>query len=948
MIMTQNTPITDTSQKDQSVGNSFEGSPLDYLKRSTQNTNDQSVKIETPDFIGDITITDDDNDNDDNLENKNIQHTGGIKKVEPLKIDSVDVPDDVIKSEGTLPRSQRKALTVDISDKEHPAQTKSVIPKEISDNQEFQKEDQENEKNPFLEIQKSSREIAEENNGEEKSEIVSMEQMREELEDKNDSNEGDKISSENIESDKSDISKEQNTEDYAMPDVSSAKESVPEIISEKEEAIETQVHNLKIQDEKTEIVVPKEKAKTGFLAGLKNKWETHKAKNKKKAEARKASKNSDNLDDVKIEKKNMSKEEIEKITEDDANLAELFENYNPETDRKKLTPKLRQQIIEAEKFYNDGIVNIKDLISPTSMTVTPKHLELNNMHVKSYYVYNYPRYLEANWLNQIINFDATLDISLFVYPTDSAKMMKILRKKVTQMRASRHMRADKGFTNDVALETALEDAEQLRVDLQRGKERLFQVGVYFTVYAKDKNKLEVMSKQVETILGGLLVLTRSGDFQTERCFNTTLPQCTDEIQVFRNMNTAPLSTTFPFVSNTLTSNEGILYGLNRHNNSLIIFDRFNLENANSVIFAKSGAGKSYTVKLEVLRSMMMGTDVIIIDPEKEYETLTNTIGGTYVNISLNSKHRINPFDLPLSIESDGESNTKSLLRENIITLSGLMNLMLGKLNPEESSIMDKALFQTYEIKGITEEITNPRDYEMPTMIDLEKILESMEGGKGLAMRLEKYTTGTFSGLFSKHTNVDMNSGLLCFGIRDLEEMLRPIAMHILLNYIWNRVRSKLKKRMLVIDEAWNLVQYEDSGRFLHNLCKRSRKYYLGISTITQDVEDFLGSKWGKPIITNSSLQILLRQSPTAVDKLKQIFYLTEQEKYLLLNSNIGQGLFFAGNQHVAIQIIASYGEHKIVTTNPKDLLENKEESVQDEDDNIEDDNPEEIENNSEV
>lgn len=652
--------------------------------------------------------------------------------------------------------------------------------------------------------------------------------------------------------------------------------------------------------------------KTGLVGGLKNKWKQHVQKNKQLATARKA-------EDAPVTES--IKKEVAKTKIDDP-IEALFENYDPKKDRKKLTPELRKKIIAAERFYQEGTVNVKDLISPSSFEISPRKLRLNQLHVRTYYVYNYPRYLETNWLNQLINFDATFDLSLFVYPTDSARMMRILRKKVTQMRASAHMASEKGVTNDTALDTALEDAEQLRIDLQRGKERFFQVGVYFSIYAETAEKLDLITKQVETILGGLLVLSRPAEFQTERGFNSTLPQCTDDLDIVRNMNTGPLSTTFPFVSSSLTSNEGILYGLNRHNNSLIIFDRFKLENANSVIFAKSGAGKSYAVKLEVLRALMMNTDVIILDPEKEYETLTHTIGGSYINISLNSPHRINPFDLPKALDPEND-NTATLLRESVITLSGLMNLMLGKLNPEESSLMDKALYQTYAIKGITAELEDPTQYQMPTMVDLHKVLQSMQGAKSMAMRLEKYTTGTFAGLFSQQTNVDLGTGLLCFGIRDLEDQLRPISMHILLNFIWNRVRSQLKRRMLVIDEAWNIVQHEDSGRFLHNLCKRARKYYLGITTITQDVEDFMHSPWGKPIITNSSMQLLLKQAPSAMELLKPVFNLTDQEKYLLLNSGVGQGLFFAGNQHVAIQIIASYGEDKIVTTNPQELLDQK-------------------------
>lgn len=651
-----------------------------------------------------------------------------------------------------------------------------------------------------------------------------------------------------------------------------------------------------------------EKSSSGLLLSLKDKWQNHIQKNKQQAVARKGLKTNGTLEGNTAAV--IKKDPVE----------ELFENYDPKKDRKKLTPELRRKIVAAEKFYQEGTANVIDLIAPSSFEISPRKLRLNNLYVRTYYVYNYPRYLETNWLNQLINFDATFDLSLFVYPTDSARMMRILRKKVTQMRASAHMQVSKGITNDTALDTALEDAEQLRIDLQRGKERFFQVGVYFSVYAETKEKLDLITKQLETILGGLLVLTRPAEFQTERGFSSTLPQCMDDLDIVRNMNTEPLSTTFPFVSSSLTSNEGILYGLNRHNNSLIIFDRFKLENANSVIFAKSGAGKSYAVKLEVLRALMMNTDVIILDPEKEYETLTHTIGGSYMNISLNSPHRINPFDLPKALDPETD-NTATLLCESVITLSGLMNLMLGKLTPEESSLMDKALYQTYTIKGITAELQDPTTYQMPTMVDLHNVLLSMQGAKSMAMRLEKFTTGTFAGLFSQQTNVDLSSGLLCFGIRDLEDQLRPISMHILLNFIWNRVRSEMKRRMLVIDEAWNIVQHEDSGRFLHNLCKRARKYYLGITTITQDVEDFMHSPWGKPIITNSSMQLLLKQAPSAMEMLKPVFNLTDQEKYLLLNSNVGQGLFFAGNQHVAIQIIASYGEDRIVTTNPQELLD---------------------------
>ncbi len=586
-----------------------------------------------------------------------------------------------------------------------------------------------------------------------------------------------------------------------------------------------------------------------------------------------------------------------------------------------------QEIRDAEKIYKQGIATIKDLIAPSSMEIMVDKIKVSGLYARSFFVYAYPRYTEVNWLSPIINFDVSMDISMFIYPSSSAKMMKFLKNKVAQIQSSIHMDQEKGMVSDPALETALQDAEELRRNIQRGEERFFQFGLYFTIYAEEEDKIKKIQTKLETALGGRLVLTKSADLQMEHGFNSSLPLANDELEVSHNMNTNPLSTTFPFSSSDLTSSEGILYGINRHNDSLIIFDRFNLENANSVVFAKSGAGKSYAVKLEILRSLMMGTDVIIIDPENEYEELSRTVNGTYLKVSLNSEQRINPFDLPTPMGEADESSGE-ILRSSIITLHGLLNLMLGKLTPEEEGLMDKALLDTYALKGITMETPNPSQLEPPTMEDLHDILLNTKGGEKLAQRLQKYTLGTFSGLFNRATNVDLNnSGLMVFCIRDLEDTLRPIAMYIILNYIWNTVRSKLKKRLLVIDEAWSLMQYEDSARFLYGLVKRARKYYLGITTITQDVEDFVESAYGKPIITNSSMQLLLKQSPSAIDKLASVFNLTEGEKYLLLNANVGQGLFFAGLKHVAIQIIASFSEDRIVTTNPEEVLKKRAEDL---------------------
>lgn len=588
----------------------------------------------------------------------------------------------------------------------------------------------------------------------------------------------------------------------------------------------------------------------------------------------------------------------------------------------QLTAEEKKQLLDAEKIYQDGLASVRDLIAPASMEIRYDRVLFDGMYAQTFYVFMYPRYLDANWLSPVINFEVSLDISQFIYPIDSAAIMKVLRRKVTQMQSSMHMAQERGSVRDPGLETALEDAESLRTEIQRGQEKFFQFGLYFTVYADDEKKMQTIAKQLESLLGGKLVLTRRAAVQAEAGFNSTLPLCLDQLETMRNMNTSPLSATFPFTSSTLTANDGILYGVNRHNDSLVIFDRFKLENANSVVFAKSGAGKSYAVKLEIMRLMMLGTDVIIIDPENEYESLAQALGGSYLRLSLTSDRRINPFDLPPAV-ADEVVQPGDILRQNIITLLGLLKVMLGEMTPVEEGVLDKALIDTYALKGITMQLADPSTYPPPTMEDLYNTLSTMEGASNLAQRLQKFTSGTYGGLFSQPTNVDLTSGLMIFSVRDLDEGLRPIAMYIVLNHIWSQVRRELKRRVMVIDEAWSLMQHGDSARFLYGLVKRARKYYLGITTITQDVEDFMKSEFGKPIITNSSMQILLKQAPSAVDLLAQVFNLTEGEKYILLNSAIGQGLFFAGNKHAAIQIIASYNEDQIITTNPEQLLKQR-------------------------
>lgn len=571
------------------------------------------------------------------------------------------------------------------------------------------------------------------------------------------------------------------------------------------------------------------------------------------------------------------------------------------------------------KQYEEGLQKILDLIAPSAMEIKNNEVILGDLHSRTLYVYNWPNYIYPNWMSQLVNFGAQMQVSHFLYPTSNAAIMKMLRKKVAELRSSIRMLEQRGIVRDPTLEAALQDAEELRDLLARGQQKLFQFGMYITLYADEEEKLKKLQTDIESIIGGKLVLTKPAFFQMEHAFNSTLPLCLDELEITRNMNTSPIATSFPFSSSDLTDNHGILYGINRHNDSLVIFDRFDLPNANCNVFATSGAGKSFGVKLEILRSLMLGTEVLVIDPENEYVELCKTVDGSFIPMSLHSDFKINPFDLPKAIRGE-DSQVGEELRASVLNLHGLFKLMLGTLTPAEDGVLDKAILDTYALKGITLQTEDIGSKEPPTLHDLVEVLETTEGGENMAKILQKYTTGSYAGLFDQATNVELEKQMVVFQIRDLEDQLRPIAIYIILNFLWNRVRAELKKRFLVIDEAWNLMQYEDSARFLFGIVKRARKYFLGITTITQDVDDFVNSPYGKPIITNSALQVLLKQSPTAVDNLQKLFYLTEGEKYVLLNSGVGQGIFFAGNKHVAIQIIASPAEASVITTKPEEVL----------------------------
>lgn len=589
-----------------------------------------------------------------------------------------------------------------------------------------------------------------------------------------------------------------------------------------------------------------------------------------------------------------------------------------------LATKHQQQAQEeqAMKVFSEGVSNILDVIAPAVFLITPNDLQLGEQYVKTLFVYTYPRFLETNWLSRIIDFDITMDISMFIYPLETKEVMSDLKKKLGQFGSSITIQQEKGSPRDPELETAVGDIEELRDVLQRGESRLFHYSLYFTVYAKSREELKTITRQMESVLGGMLIYTKQALLQQEQGFNTTAPFGLDQLAVTRNLDTGSLSTTFPFTTASLSSDTGILYGVNRHNNSLIIFDRFALENANSVVFAKSGSGKSYAIKLETLRSLMLGTDILIIDPENEYKALCEAVGGSYLEVSLNSERRINPFDLP---HPESGQSGEDVLRSTVTDLHGLIALMVGGLSPEEDALLDKALYETYAIKDIT---TDPQTQtkEPPLMSDLVAVLNNIAGTESVVKRLSKYTEGTYAGLFNQPTNFNLGDGFVVFSIRDLEEQLRPIAMYVILNYIWTQIRLNFKKRIMVIDEAWWMMQYPDSARFLYSLAKRARKYYLGLTIISQDVEDFLQNQYGKAVVNNSSMQILLKQSTASINQVAQVFGLTEGEKMLLLQSDVGEGLFFAGQDHASIKIIASYNEDQIITTNPQELLARQKQS----------------------
>jgi type IV secretory pathway VirB4 component len=578
-------------------------------------------------------------------------------------------------------------------------------------------------------------------------------------------------------------------------------------------------------------------------------------------------------------------------------------------------PEAKPKVVNPNLAISQGM-SLLDAIAPQSIEEDFDYIKINDIYFRTIFVGGYPRFVAPGWLEPVVNIDTSLDIAFYVYPVDGKSVLDDLRRKIAEMEAEMSTDIERGKIVDPGTQAKLEDAQSLQEQLVKGIERFYEFSFYITIPANSVEELNQLTKQVESQLGSLLIVSKHALLDQESGFLSTAPFGMDRLNITRNMDTTSVATTFPLTSTELSSDRGVLYGINSQNESFIIFDRFSLENANMSIFATSGAGKSYFVKLEALRSLMVGVEVIVIDPESEYKPLATAVGGEYISFSFNSPAKINPFDLS-QIREEGENQ----LGLKILSLHSLMKVIMGAITPTQEALLDRALVMTYRAKGITMD-PDTQGKEPPLMEDLYKTLIGMEvpDALDLAARIEKFVRGSFIGIFDKQTNINITNPFTVFSVKDLQDALRPIAMFIILDFIWTKIKKDMKKRILVVDEAWHMMKYPDTAQFLWSVVKRARKYFLGLTTITQDVEDFLGQDIGKAIVTNSAMQVLLKQSPAAIDKIGEVFYLSQGEKQLLLAANVGEGIFFAGPHHAPIRVVASEDENRLITTKPQEVI----------------------------
>lgn len=571
-----------------------------------------------------------------------------------------------------------------------------------------------------------------------------------------------------------------------------------------------------------------------------------------------------------------------------------------------------------EALEKNKDLSIADVIAPQEVEVNFDYIKIGDIFFRTLFISGYPRFVVPGWLEPVVNFDHSLDISFFVYPVEGRTVLDDLRRKITEMEAEISTDIQRGKLVNPGTQAKLDDAKVLQEQLVKGVERFYEYSFYITIPAATEEELNSITRRVESTLGSVLLSAKHTALDHQKGFISSAPYGRDLLTITKNMDTTSLATTFPFTTAELSSDTGILYGINSQNDSFIIFDRFSLENSNLTVFATSGAGKSFFVKLESLRSLMMGAEIIVIDPENEYKNLAEAVGGEYISFSFSSPSKINPFDLS-QIYEKGENQ----LGLKILTLHSLFKVIMGELTPSQEALLDRALINAYKAKGITMD-PDTQDREPPLIEDLYKSLIGMETAEAidLAARIEKYVKGSYVGIFDQQTNINIKNPFTVFSVRDIQDTLRPIAMFIILDFIWTKVRRDVKKRILVVDEAWHMMRYPDTAAFLWSIVKRARKYYLGLTTITQDVEDFLAQDIGKAVVTNSAMRLLLKQSPAAIDRIAETFYLSQGEKQLLLAAAVGEGILFAGPHHAPIKVVASNDEYKFVTTKPSDNMKN--------------------------
>lgn len=543
-----------------------------------------------------------------------------------------------------------------------------------------------------------------------------------------------------------------------------------------------------------------------------------------------------------------------------------------------------------------------DILSYAGLQEQADYLCIDGVYIRTLSVTGYPYIASSGWLDNLINFNHDADISYHIEEVDALSALPKLHRKITELESTRRAMMNAGKIVGSEITDPLESAMELRDKIQRGQEKLFQVSVYIGLQADSLAELDKITKLLETTMSARLFYIKSARHQQLEAMQSILPRAEDQLNQKRNLDSSSAALTFPFMSSELVQESGILYGVNKSNNSLVILDRFSLHNANSITFAQSGSGKSYTTKVEILRQLMQGTKVIVIDPEREYKNLAKSVDGTYVKLSTSSKEKINPFDV------NATAHTRGDLAEHIQDLTEVVGLMAEGLDKSEKAAVDKAILKIYK----------QAKNEQPLLRDLYAVLHDL-GHLELCERLEKYISGSLAGVFNAETNVKLNNRLVIFDIKDMPENLRKIMMLIISNFVQNQVKAKPEKRLLVIDEGWLLLEHDESARFVTGLVRRARKYYLGVSIISQQANDFLSSEYGRAIASQSSLRILMRQDTTTIRGVAQEFNLSEYEEGYLLTAARGDALIIADQNHVAVKVVASRKEHPLITTDPTEI-----------------------------